>query len=390
MEVWQCYSMSWNSPKQFKYKNQQLSVTWVWPTWCNHSLITAYHVPMNLWIAAISRLFHSSGREFPSAIIFVGWTGRRKISTFSMIQTCSIGLRSGEHAGQSIRALVSCWRYSSTALSRWSRALSSIRTNWVRLYQHTVWRICPGSHPCSVHRSSCLSSWCAGLFFHLWWYQPTPLWSLPHSGHVRIMLASWNRSPRLPHTRARQYVKSRQYAYLDSSVKSTNVMVPVVISPFDVILCPVQTRLFVKSGQGMRMHALLDRRPLCRRRLRTVCMEMLTPTVFLNSFRKVVAFTMGWRIWVYRSCIGVVARFRPSAWRWLAEPFVWKRIHALLITLWLTPNTLATLRCEDPHSSMPMGLDNNSVVKRRCWRRGQIQDLKYGEKKFMKLMLTFQ
>ena len=26
--------------------------------------------------------------------------------------------------------------------------------------------------------------------------------------------------------------------------------IPVVISPFDLILCPVQTRLFVKSGQG--------------------------------------------------------------------------------------------------------------------------------------------
>ena len=27
-------------------------------------------------------------------------------------------------------------------------------------------------------------------------------------------------------------------------------MIPIAISPVDVILCPVQTRLFVKSGQG--------------------------------------------------------------------------------------------------------------------------------------------
>ena len=39
-----------------------------------------------------------------------------------------------------------------------------------------------------------------------------------------------------------------------------------------------------------------DRRPLCRRRLRTVCVEMLTPTAFLNSLRRVVAFTKWWRL----------------------------------------------------------------------------------------------
>ena len=68
-------------------------------------------LPMSLLVAAISRLFHSSVRAFPSSTRVLGWTGRRKIATCSMFQTCSVGLRSGERAGQSTRTMVSCWRY---------------------------------------------------------------------------------------------------------------------------------------------------------------------------------------------------------------------------------------------------------------------------------------
>ena len=142
-------------------------------------------LPMSLWMAAISRLFHSSIRTFSSSTRVFGWTGRCKIAICTMFQTCSIGLWSGEHAGQSIRTMVSCWRYSSATLARCSRALSSIRMNWFRLHQHTIWRRRPGYHPCSVNRSSCPLSRCVGLFFHVCWYQPKPWWSLLHSGHVQ-------------------------------------------------------------------------------------------------------------------------------------------------------------------------------------------------------------
>ena len=142
-------------------------------------------LPMSLWVAAISIVSHSSIRTFSSSTRIVGWAGRRKIATCSMFQTCSIGLRSGEHAGQSIRTMASCWRYSSTTLTRWGRALSSIRMNWFRSHQRKVWRRRPACHPCNINRSSYPLSRCVGLFFHLCWYQPKPWWSLLHSGHVQ-------------------------------------------------------------------------------------------------------------------------------------------------------------------------------------------------------------
>ena len=142
-------------------------------------------LPISLWMAAISRLFHCSIRTFSSYTRVVGWTGRRKITNCSIFQTCSIGLRSCEYARQSKRTMASCWRYSSTTLARWGRALSSIRMDWVRLHQRTVWRRLSGYHPCSINRSSYPLSRCVGLFVHLCWYQPKSWWSLLHSGHVQ-------------------------------------------------------------------------------------------------------------------------------------------------------------------------------------------------------------
>ena len=184
------------------------------------------------------------------------------------------------------------------------------------------------------------------------------------------ILASWSCSPHVLHTRARRSVNSIQY--IDSPLKSTRSQ---SLSGAQLRRAYLWSRV-----KGIRMHALLHRRPLWHRRLRTVCAEMLTPTAFLNSFRRVVvAFTKGWRLTCTsrnRSFLGVVARCRPPEWRWVAEPDVWKRCHALLITHWLKPNILATICCEDPHSSIPIALDNYSVVNRSHWRRGGIHDLK--------------
>ena len=78
------------SKKHFKYQKQQLSVA--------RDAITVWQrrimLPMSLWMAAISILFHSSTRTFSSSTRVVACTGRRKISTCRTLQTCSIGLRS--------------------------------------------------------------------------------------------------------------------------------------------------------------------------------------------------------------------------------------------------------------------------------------------------------
>ena len=145
----------------------------------------------------------------------------------------------------------------------------------------------------------------------------------------------------------------------------------------------------------MRMNSLLDRRPLCPWMLWTVCVEMLTPTAFLNSFRGEVAFLKGWRLacttrnWF---CIGVVARCRPPAWHWLAEPDVWKRFHALVVTLWLTPKMMATLAAK---TNIPACLWSWKIIQ---WSTDDVNveeafrtsnPVKCGKKMLSKLMLTF-
>ena len=131
--------------------------------------------------------------------------------------------------------------------------------------------------------------------------------------------------------------------------------------------------------KGMWMHALLDRRPLCQRLLWTVCVEMLTPSAFLNSFNRVIAFTKGWclacttrnRLW-----IGVVASLSTTSmtlgsWVRRLDAIPFSGCHTLAHT-----EDDGNPCCEDQHSSMPMILNNYSVVnrRRRCWRG--IQDLK--------------
>ena len=134
---------------------------------------------------------------------------------------------------------------------------------------------------------------------------------------------------------------------------------------------------------GIWMHALLDRRPLCQRLLWTVCVEMLTPSAFLNSFHRVVAFTKGWclacttrnRLW-----IGVVASLSTTSmtlgsWVRRLDVIPCSGCHTLAHT-----EDYGNPCCEDRHSSMPTTtMDNSSVVNRRRWRCRGIQDLKCGK-----------
>ena len=49
--------------------------------------------------------------------------------------TCSMGFKSGEHAGQWILVICCCCRYASTILTRWGRALSS----WSNALGSMIW-----------------------------------------------------------------------------------------------------------------------------------------------------------------------------------------------------------------------------------------------------------
>ena len=234
----------WKCPTHFKYQNQQLSVASVWSSWCNHRPATSYHASnAYLYGCHLKLLFHSSIGTFSSSTRVDGWNGSRKIATCSMFQTVSIGLRSDEHARQSIRMMVSYWRYSSTTLARRGRALSSIMMNWVQLHQSTVCRRRPGYHPCRINRSSFPLSRCVGLLFHLCWYQPKLWWSILHSGHVQTY---WHLEI-APHVFSSTTICKVKTVTL---LIGEEYMILILISPVDVLVCPVQMRLFVKSGQG--------------------------------------------------------------------------------------------------------------------------------------------
>lgn len=72
------------------------------------------------------------------------------------------------------------------------------------------------------------------------------------------------------------------------------------------------------------------------------------------------------------SSCSVLKRCRPPVYCWLDKPNFWLRFQAPLISLWLTPRTLATFRCVDPVSSIPMQIANSSVVKWHPWHWGGI------------------
>jgi len=181
------------------------------------------------------------------------------------------------------------------------------------------------------------------------------------------MLASLNRSRSLRHT---CLVKSKQYR--DSSVKRTGTQSLCVQVTWSWAQSK-RSRLW-RTVSGMRTHALLECRPAVWRRFRIVWVDTLTPEAVRRSFRRVVAVQKGWRrAWsVTKWSCCVVDLWRPPPWRCAAVPNVWCRFQALLTTLWLTVSALATWRCEEPDSSIPMHLPNCSEVKRRRRRWGDI------------------
>ncbi|GFV51138.1 hypothetical protein TNCV_4744151 [Trichonephila clavipes] len=83
---------------------------------------------MRLSIRLWGILFHSSRSAISKSRTVAGGLGRAAMRRLSMSQTCSIGFRSGEHAGYSIRGIVSASSMFSTKRALCGRALSSWKT----------------------------------------------------------------------------------------------------------------------------------------------------------------------------------------------------------------------------------------------------------------------
>ena len=80
---------------------------------------------MTLW----SIFYQTWTRALMSSCTLLGWTGRLRMRWSMMSQRCSMGLRSGEHAGQSIASMPSSSRNLWHTLATCGRALSWARRN---------------------------------------------------------------------------------------------------------------------------------------------------------------------------------------------------------------------------------------------------------------------
>ncbi|GFX41772.1 hypothetical protein TNCV_388851 [Trichonephila clavipes] len=83
---------------------------------------------MRLSIRLWGILFHSSRSAISKSRTVAGGLGRAAMRRPSMSQECSIGFRSGEHAGHYIRCIVSASSMFSTRRALCGRALSSWKT----------------------------------------------------------------------------------------------------------------------------------------------------------------------------------------------------------------------------------------------------------------------
>ncbi|GFV10309.1 hypothetical protein TNCV_4571901, partial [Trichonephila clavipes] len=101
--------------------------------WSPRTAKTAAHLfvmdAMRLSIRLWGILFHSSRSAISKSRTVAGGLGHAAMRRLSMSQTFSIGFRSGEHAGHSIRCIVSASSMFSTRRALCGRALSSWKTN---------------------------------------------------------------------------------------------------------------------------------------------------------------------------------------------------------------------------------------------------------------------
>ena len=110
-------------------------------------------LPIRFLMDACVILSHSWTNMAPSSWILLGWIWRADIAVCKLFQTCSIGFKSGERAGQSRHSISSLSRCSWVAWAVWGQALSSIRMKGspITLAHGLTWT----SRMSSLYRSIC-------------------------------------------------------------------------------------------------------------------------------------------------------------------------------------------------------------------------------------------
>ena len=120
---------------------------------------------MSLAICSWGILRHSSCKAAPRACSVLGRGTLCHTRWSRMSQTCSIGDKSGDRAGQSRWSTLFCCRNCCTILARWGLALSSCSTTWYHKTSSSIPAMFNnGAVRCEVdsdglNRHSCSSSW---------------------------------------------------------------------------------------------------------------------------------------------------------------------------------------------------------------------------------------
>ena len=131
---------------------------------------------MRLAICSWGILLHSSCKAAPKAWSVLGRGTLCRTRWPRMSQTCSIGDKSGDRAGQSSWSTLFCCRNCRTILARWGLALSSCSTTWYHKtsssisVMFTMAQFAVKSIPHGLNRHSYSSSWetFAQLFGAYW------------------------------------------------------------------------------------------------------------------------------------------------------------------------------------------------------------------------------
>ena len=203
-------------------------------------------------------------------------------------------LRSGERAGQSV-SMPSCWIYSSTTLPWWWTR-SDCTNAWSEIDVQDLIPVAYTGHHASHHNVRVCSAISVDA-------------SRQYDGASTLAVMFRDIGILKSHPTVSPHLST-----LSCTVKTVpwiideEYMIPVVNSPFEVIL---GTTHFVES------------------------------------------FTKGWRLACTTRNRSLLAWLLVVDHQHGVGQLNWKRFNALAITLWLTPNTLITLRCEYPRSNIP-------------------------------------
>ena len=243
MDVSQCYSGSWKFPKQFNYQKQQLSVARVWTSWQPGNSVSCFQL-VSGWLPSQDGSNLLWGHIPVPRESFVGldvaksppvaWSKHAR-SDWDQVSMLASPYGWWSPAGGIPEPprhdeVEPCrpWRWTG---SDCTSARSNVNVQDIipvaytghHAYHHDVWVCSSTSADTSPHldRASAI----AVMFRDIGILKSLPT-SSPHSSTsiCKVKTVHW--------------LIGEEYR------------IPIVISPVDVIVCPVQTRLFVQSVQG--------------------------------------------------------------------------------------------------------------------------------------------